>query len=41
MECPECGAEMKVIAVSQVDENGDRWISYICPYDKTVVKVKE
>lgn len=41
MKCPECGCEMRKIAESWTDENGDRWISYVCPNCKTVTKVKE
>lgn len=41
MNCPDCKAEMKKIAESWVDKNGDRYISYRCPHCGTVIKVKE
>lgn len=41
MNCPECGRPMRKIAESWVDKDGNRWISYSCPFCHTVIKVKE
>ena len=39
MKCT-CGCEMKVVAESWVDSNGNRYISYCCPHCRRAVKVK-
>lgn len=39
MKC-SCGCEMKVVAESWVDSEGNRYISYVCPHCGAAVKVK-
>lgn len=42
MNCPKCNRPMRVMAISRLDKNGNRWISYACRFCiRTVVKVKE
>lgn len=40
MKC-DCGAEMRKIAESWTDKNGDRWVSYRCPNCGKIIKVRE
>jgi len=39
MKC-SCGCEMKVVAESWIDSEGNRYISYVCPHCGAAVKVK-